>query len=95
MSKDEKPLDWQAMWQTVEKTWTEWQKASTATNLEQMKQYFAIWDNMLKSYGIDPKYNFVEDWKKVMESSGEEQFRAFSELMKKYSESWQNLEKKA
>ena len=93
MSKDVKPLDWQAMWQTVEKMWTEWQKASTATGLEQMKQFFAIWDNALKSYSIDPKYNFVENWEKVMGASGVEQFKAFSELMKQYSDSWQNLGK--
>lgn len=93
MSKDVKPLDWEAMWQTVEKMWMEWQKASTATGLEQMTQFFAIWDNALKSRGVDQKYNFVENWKKVMEASGVEQFKAFSMLMKQYSDSWQNLGK--
>jgi len=93
MSKDVKP-NRDAMWQPVEKMWTEWQKASTATGLEVMKQFFAIWDIALKSYGADPKYNFVENWKKVMDASGMEQFKAFSELMKQYSDSWQNLWRK-
>ncbi|MGH9998744.1 MAG: hypothetical protein ACRD90_02650 [Nitrosopumilaceae archaeon] len=77
-----------------EKMWTAWQKASTATGLEQMKQFFAIWDKTLKSYGVDQKCNFVENWENVMEASGVEQFKAFSELMKQYSGSWQNLGKK-
>jgi hypothetical protein len=93
MSEDVKPIDWQAMWKTVETMWTEWQKASTAS-FEQMKQFFAIWDSALKAYGVYSKYNFAENWKKAMETSGAEQFKAFSELMKQYSDSWQNLAKK-
>ncbi len=62
-------------------------------NYRQMKQFFAIWDKALKSYGVEQKYNFVEKWEKVMKASGVEQFKAFSELMKQYSDSWQNLGK--
>ena len=71
-----------------------WQEAWKQAGVEQIKQLGTMWETMSKISGMESIVKFNEDWLKMWQGSDMEPFKAYSEMLKKYTETWENMWKK-
>ena len=77
--------------QTLAKEWKE--KWMNAGNME-IKRFGKEWQNMLKESGLQSILKYDKDWEKFWNTSWIDSSKNYLEVMRHFTETWQNMWKK-
>ena len=104
MSKEQKPNEWDSLWQEYTKSLENWktifEQAQKANNDMQAK-FNEVWEKATKESSLETMNLFAENWQNALSDAGMTSFKAFSDAwqkalnetgsdaFKKFAESWQ------
>ena len=77
--------------QSLAKEWKE--KWMNAGNIE-IKRFGNEWQNMLKESGLQSVFKYDKDWEKFWNTSWVDSSKNYLEVMRQFTETWQNMWKK-
>ena len=68
-----------------------WQKALNDAGMKSFKEFGENWQKALNDSNISTFTQFAENWQKTLSESGLEQMKAYGDMMKKFSETWNSM----
>ena len=104
MSKEEKPKEWDSLWQEYTKSLENWktlfEQVQNANN-EMQAKFNEVWEKATKESSLETMKSFGENWQKALGNTGMNSFKEFSDAWqkalsgtstdtyKKFAETWQ------
>ena len=104
MSKEQKPSEWDSLWQEYTKSLENWktlfEQIQNANNDMQAK-FNEVWEKATKESSLETMKSFGENWQNALSDAGMKSFKEFSDAwqkalnetgadtFKKFTENWQ------
>ncbi len=104
MSKEEKAIEWDSLWQGYTKSLENWKtlfEQVQKANNDMQEKFNEVWEKASKESSLDTMKSFGDNWQKALSDVGMKSFKDFSDswqkamnetgenAFKKFTENWQ------